>query len=132
MRSLRNLRFFLLILCLYLSTPFLWVDNAYPSDGKVSEKLAEETVPEVKEIRVEDVKSNEIGWVKISWQPLDVSGLDHYLIYRSEIGSGREKYDLKVIGWTDKAWFVDKNSKNDSEYFYGVTAVDKKGNEGEN
>ncbi len=126
MRFLRVSDLCLVVLCLLLSNLGFWVGVAYPSD----EEISGETVPEVRSIKVEDVKSNETGWIRISWEPLDIPGLDHYLVYRSEIGMGRERYDLGVIGWTNETSFVDGSPKNGSEYFYGVTAVDQSGNEG--
>jgi len=128
---MRSFGFQLAIIFLFLSILCFSADVAYPSDGGDPGGGSVKEMPRVNGIRAEDVRSNETGWIRISWQPIDIPDLDHYLIYRSEMGSGWGKYDLKVIGWTGETSFVDKSSSNGTEYFYGVTAVDREGNEGE-
>ncbi len=68
--------------------------------------------------------------IRLSWQAVVEADLAHYNVYCGR-SADYELGNERLVGSPSEAHFVDWGLKPGSEYFYRVTAVDRRGNEGE-
>ncbi len=84
-----------------------------------------ETTDEIPPDPVENLSSNTgIDFVKLSWNPSNITDFSRYNIYREEI----KLVSIETITLTE---FTDSGLSQDTEYSYGVSVVDNSSNEGE-
>lgn len=67
---------------------------------------------------------NKSGQLRLDWYSLSGTDYDGYQIFRSESGK-KESYQL--IKTTKQLFYIDKNLKNNKQYFYAVRAFIKNG-----